>query len=407
MKQFFTVLKFELGNYFKNKGFVLTTLLLAVFFAGAVILPGFFIGGESTKADPDSDDNTPVALLDEQGILGDRQEFEQLLPDFNWINCADEEELNKSVRDGQAEAGFIIESATGYRYVVENNPLTTGLADSFEEAFAKQYRMKALAEAGIDADQVEALYETPMQSEMVILGKDSARNYIYTYVLVLVMYIIIIFYGQMIATSVTTEKSNRAIEILVTSVNSNSLIFGKILAGALSSLIQGGIILGAGVGAYHFSRDSWNHQLDFLFDIPGEVWATFIVFGILGYFLYAFVFGMLGALVSKTEDISKSAMPVTMIYIVAFFAAIVGMNSPDSLLMKVLSFVPFTSCNSMFVRVAMGSVSAAEIVISALLLLASCGAAGVLTAKIFRLGTLMYGNPVKLRSALKKIRERQ
>ena len=66
-----------------------------------------------------------------------------------------------------------------------------------------------------------------------VLGKDGEQNYWYTYVLVFVVYFLIIFYGQMIATSVTTEKSNRAIEILVTSVNPNSLICGKVLAGRL------------------------------------------------------------------------------------------------------------------------------------------------------------------------------
>ena len=132
---------------------------------------------------------------------------------------------------------------------------------------------------------------------------------------------------------------------------------------------------------------------------------TFIFFGIFGYLLYAFIFGMLGALVSKTEDISKSSTPVTMIYIAAFLIAMFGMSSPDSVLMKVASFIPFTSCNSMFIRVAMGTVSAAEIAISALILVLSCGAAGFLAAKIFRFGTLRYGNPIKFTNALKKIRE--
>ena len=92
---------------------------------------------------------------------------------------------------------------------------------------------------------VESIYAEPMQSEMMILGKDSAQNYWYTYVLIFLLYFMIIFYGQMIAVSVTTEKSNRAIEILVTSVNSNSLIFGKVLAGAISGVVQAGIILGS------------------------------------------------------------------------------------------------------------------------------------------------------------------
>ena len=84
-----------------------------------------------------------------------------------------------------------------------------------------------------------------MKSETMILGKDSAMNYWYTYALIFILYFLIIFYGQMIAVSVTTEKSNRAIEILVTSVDSNSLIFGKVLAGAIGGIVQAGVILGS------------------------------------------------------------------------------------------------------------------------------------------------------------------
>lgn len=406
MKQFLTVLKFEIGNYFKNKSFVYTTVILALVMAGIVIIPTFFMGNADNKADSDEDSKTIVALLDEKGILGDLEEFERLIPQYDWVNCSNEKELKNAVSNDKAEAGFMILGETQYTYVVENRSMIDSIQSAFEAGLAKNYREKAFGEMGIDPESVEALYDTPIESDTIILGKDSAKNYMYTYVLVFVMYLMVIFYGQMIATSVTSEKSNRAIEILVTSVDSNSLIFGKVLAGAISSLIQGGVILGAGVVSYNMFRGAWNNQLDFLFDIPSDVWFIFILFGILGYLLYAFIFGMLGALVSKTEDISKSSMPITLIYIAAFIIAIVGMSTPDSVMMKVASFIPFTSCNSMFIRVAMGSVSIVEVVISALVLMVSCVITGFLAAKVFRFGTLMYGNPIKFTNALKKIREK-
>ena len=209
----------------------------------------------------------------------------------------------------------------------------------------------------------------------------------------------------MIATSVTTEKSNRAIEILVTSVNPTSLISGKVLAGAIAGVLQAGIILGSGFVSYGFVKDAWGGMLDFLFDIPTNVLVIYAVFAVLSYLLYAFIFGMLGALVSKTEDISKSSSPVLMIYIVSFMIAIFGMSSDsNNIVMKVASYIPFTSGNAMFVRVAMGSVPTWEVIISGVILAASCVIAGILAAKIFRYGTLHYGNPIKLKTALKKAR---
>ena len=111
---------------------------------------------------------------------------------------------------------------------------------------------------------------------------------------------------------------------------------------------------------------------------------------------------MLGALVSKTEDISKSSSPVLMIYIVSFMIAMFGMTESNSMLMKVASYIPFTSGNAMFIRVSMGSVALWEVIVSAGILALGCVVAGVLAAKIFRYGTLHYGNPIKLKTALKK-----
>ena len=126
----------------------------------------------------------------------------------------------------------------------------------------------------------------------------------------------------------------------------------------------------------------------------------------MGYLLYAFCFGMLGALVSKTEDISKASMPVLMIYMISFFITIFGMNDSNGMLIKVASFIPFTSSNGMLIRIAMGSVEMWEVILSGALLAVFCVGAGVLAANIFRFGTLMYGNPIKFTTALKKIREK-
>lgn len=409
MKQFFTVLKFELNNYFKNKSFVLTTILLMILAIGIIGVPGIIMDKDDSGSD-DGDkaaDKKIVALYDVNESIGDTESFAAAMGiAVDWKECTDESQLKEAVTEGDAEAGFIVEDLLHYTYVVENSSMSDTLEQSFIQAAAATCRSQTLTEQGLDAAQIDALYQMQPEGETQILGKDSVGNYAYTYILIMVLYFLLIFYGQMIATSVTSEKSNRAIEILVTSVDSNSLIFGKVFAGAIAGLIQCVLILGSAVGAYQFFRESWGGMLDDVLQIPVPVWVTFAVFGMMGYLLYAFCFGMLGALVSKTEDISKASMPVTMIYLVSFFIAIFGMNDSNSMLMRVASFVPFTSNNGMLIRVAMGSVETWEIIISGILLAATCIAAGFLAAKIFRFGTLMYGNPIKFSTALKKIREK-
>lgn len=406
MKQFFTVLKFELSNYFKNKSFVVTTVLLTVLAMGVIIVPTLFMNRGSSEGENKAEETT-LAIWDVQGQIEDLDMLGLAMGQkVVWKECKTEKEVRALVENREAEAGFLVEDLLHYTYVVENNSMMDQTDMVFGQALAGVYRNAQLKAQGINPEEIEILYHTMPEAKIDILGKDSAGNYAYTYMLIMVLYMMLLLYGQMIAVSVTTEKSNRAIEILVTSVNSNSLIFGKVLAGAIAGVIQCALILGSAVGSYRMFRENWGYKLDFLFRIPGNVWAAFIIFGLLGYLLYAFFFGMLGALVSKTEDISKTSMPITLIYLVSFFIAIFGMNVSDGLLIKVASFIPFTSSNSMLIRIAMGSVEIWEVVVSGLLLALSCAGAGILAAKIFRFGTLMYGNPVKFTNALKHIREK-
>jgi len=322
-----------------------------------------------------------------------------------WITYSSKDKLKEDVETGEIDAGFVVKNSMEITYVVQDMSMHDYLSSMIQMSLEEIYKQQYLMDKGLTEEEILESESFYVNMEHEILGKDSGENYWYTYVLVFVVYFLIIFYGQMIATAVTTEKSNRAIEILVTSVSSNSLICGKVLAGAIAGVVQAAVILGAGFIAYGATKEAWGGMLDFLFNIPTNVLLVYAVFAVLSYVLYAFIFGMLGALVSKTEDISKSSTPVLMIYIVSFMIAMFGMTSnSNSLLMKVASYIPFTSGNAMFIRVSMGSVEIWEVLISAAILIASCIAAGILAAKIFRFGTLHYGNPIKFKTALKKVK---
>ena len=186
----------------------------------------------------------------------------------------------------------------------------------------------------------------------------------------------------MFAVSVTTEKSNRAIEILVTSVDSNSLIFGKVLAGAISGLIQAGIILGSALISYRLCAmpgdTDWISVPD-----PGSGMGCFCDIRASGLSALCFSPRNDRALVSKTEDISKTSSGVMIIYMAAFFVAMYGLTTPDSMVVQATSFIPFTSSNSMLIRVAMGAVAPWEIVVSGVILGVSCLLMGMPCGKDF------------------------
>lgn len=418
MKQFMTVLKFELNSYLKNKSFLITTCVLALAIAALVIVPTLIPGLLSEEGETSDTEISEEAIVEEDaseemgldslGIYVEESaeniniEMIQAAYPADWTVYSSKEELKEAVQDEEVTAGFVMQSADMVTYVVNDLSMTDYLAEEFTYVLADYYKQQYLLEQGLTPEEIMTAESFYIGVEDEVLGTDSVSNYAYTYILVFVVYFLIIFYGQMIATAVTTEKSNRAIEILVTSVSPNSLICGKVLAGAIAGVGQATLILGSGFVSYNLVGEKWGGILDFLFDIPSNILIIYAIFALLSYVLYAFIFGMLGALVSKTEDISKSSMPVLMIYIVSFFIAIVGMTDSNSMLMKVASYIPFTSGNAMFVRVSMGSVEIWEVLLSGGILAVSCVIAGVLAAKIFRFGTLHYGNPIKFRTALKK-----
>ena len=415
MKQFFNVLSFELSNYFKNKGYLITTILISILLIVGLSLPSFFDMSklipqlssnnseiiENSEEGDESKDKTSYIIMDTNNIISNKSILETAFPNSTWTIVNSKDEAENLIKSGDAKAGFIVESLNKYSYLVDNSGFTDTNQMIFENILSTLNQIEYAQNNNLNIDELQSVINIPFESEISILGKDSASNFFYVYIFVFAMYMMILLYGQLIAVSVTSEKSNRAIEVLVTSANSNSLIFGKVIGAALASFLQVAIILGSGMISYTLNSKAWNGLLDGVFKVPSNILLTFIIFGSIGYLFYSFIFGALGALVSKTEDISSSIGPVTMIFVVVFFISMFGLTNSDSLLIKIASFIPFSSSMTMLIRVALGTVSNIEVIISFIILLLSTILTALGAAKIYRLGTLMYGNPIKLKNALK------
>lgn len=405
MKDFFTVLKFELLSVINNKPFIISTVIICLLIFGGLSVPTikeqFF---SSSKSDEIVEDTTKYGFVNNDEREVNTSDYISSFQAGELVEFETDSQLKEKISSGEINFGAIINGPTNYEYIVINNEMNNNQRFFFEDALIKTFRIKELGILGLEYTEVEELFELPIESNTVVLGKDSAKNFLYTYILVFGLYFMIIVYGQLIASGVATEKSNRSMEVLITSTKSSNLIFGKVLGGALGGVLQFGLVLGTGFLAYSINAKAWDNSLDYIFKIPSDVLLTFSVFGILGYLLYAFIFGALGALVSRTEDISASSTPITLLFVAVFFISMTGMQNPDGIVLKIASFVPFSSFMSMFVRVSMGNVSTLEVVISLVLLAATTIAIGLLASAIYRMGTLMYGNRVKLKDIFKLMR---
>ena len=413
MNKFLTVLKYELKEYLSNKSFLVITILLAVLGAGALFLPRFIdmsgitgvviVEHEEKVSEKDEKANT-FLYLDQTQMLTDEL-LTAMLPDKTWKKAASVDEIRKMVEEQEAGAGFVVTGLTTYDYYVYNKGMMDENQLAFDQVMKQLNRMQYCAQNGLDFAEIAAMMDVPIEVNETVLNKDTGSNFWYCYMLVIAVFMLIVLYGQMIAVAVTNEKSNRAIEVLVTSTTSNSLLFGKVIAGAIAGLGQVALILASVLISYSINREVWGGQLDMVLNIPGEVILVFATFGMGGYLFYAFLYGAMGALVSKTEDISKSTGGLMMVIMVVYMFSLMQLTNVDGTIIKVLSFLPVSSYSTMFARIAMGTVAPWEIILSFAILVVSIFVVGILGAKLYRMGTLRYGNPISLTTALKDLKK--
>ena len=413
MKKFGVIFQYELMNYIKNKSYVITTVIIALVAGIIMFVPNFIdigsVTGENKNDVSDensgADSDSTILVYDKSGMVTDISFIQNFYHDDAIKKASGENELVDKVKADEVSAGFVVNSLTDYDYYVYNQSMTDDNQVVFTQVMTVLNQMVYCQKNGIDYSSLTQAFNPQIDCHENILGKDMGSNYWYCYGLVMIIFMIIIMYGSMVATSVTQEKSNRTMEVLVTSVDTNLLFFAKVLAGAVAALIQSAVMLGTVLISYKINQDKWGGMLNMILDIPANVLVVFALFGIGGFLFYTFIYGAMGALVSKTEDINKSAGGVQMVIMIVYFITLASLTDVDGIMIKVTSFLPVSSYSAMFARVAMGSVNTWEIVVSFIILVASIVVVGIIGAKIYRMGTLRYGNPIKLSNAFKSIKE--
>ncbi|WP_115715460.1 ABC transporter permease [Amedibacterium intestinale] len=401
MREFLIVLRFELKTMLSKKSFLISTIIVML---GAIVLFSLprFISNDGQDNNGAVTKDKKMLVYDQMDVLKNQLLMQQSFPEYEIQFVDSLSEVKDQVKDGKVDAGFEIRNSSEFVYYVENSSLNDMTSSRFESMMKQNFQTSELKKLGYDVNKVQKVYQSAIASETQVLGKDGKSNYFYTYVLILLLYMMILIYGNQIGVGVATEKSNRAIEILTTSCSSNALIFGKVMAGAITGIIQTSLMVGSFLLSYSWNAQSWNYSLDRFLNIPSSVLLTFAMFGILGYLLFSFLFGAIGALCSKVEEVNGATLPLQLFIVAVFLISMVTLQIPDTLFAKIVCYIPFTSWMCMFVNVALGSVSFIEVIISLLLLAITTLCVGFIGAKLYRRGTLSYGNHLKLKKVLFK-----
>lgn len=420
MKQFFAVFEYEMGTYLKKRPFQIVTFLLMVLIAVGLTLPRFFASSEESSSTGLEGQFIAVVASDKMGVTS-----EQLSALLNQSLGAGEgeifqpysgtkEELMQDVEEGNYNDGLLFDSFLQYTRITGTVSLYDQFSAVLQEVLLQNYRAQAMAESGMSQEQVQQILSAQVQEtlEQTESGKNQANSYLFTYLLIMLLYMAIIFYGQMVASSVATEKSSRAMELLITSARPSSLMFGKVFGAGCAGLLQFVLILGTAYGAYQINEPYYTGAMSVmksLFNLPVETLLFALVCFVMGFFIYAFMFAALASLVSRLEDLSNVITPATMLFVVVFFIVIVALNTGevDTPLMIACSYIPLTSPMAMFVRFTMGEVAVWEVAVSVVLMAAGAAALGYLGAAIYRVGVLMYGKPPKLSGLFAMLKNQQ
>lgn len=419
MKQIGIVFKFEFLGYAKRRYFIILTLLLMVVVAVILSWPrlssGFSRADDSQQGAPvEASQAVEVALA---AIDGDAQAAAEYYNTamhgvgYRFVSVdLDRQSLEQQVDAGIYDSAILLTDPLQYVRFVRNTDLYDSFSSLFNEMMLGRYRADMLAELGVPVDEAAQLLSANVQAETVTTasGKDGAQNFLYTYILIMLLYFTIIMYGNMVSSNVANEKTTRAMELLITSAKPSSLMFGKVLGAGVAGLAQFILIIGTAFAFYQLNAEYFvgNYLVQSIFAMPLSLLLYSVLFYVLGFFIYAFLYAALASLVSRMEDLSQAILPMTFVLIIAFMVVVfsISSGSVNNVAMVVCSYIPLTSPMAMFARVAMGDVAGWEIAISVAVLLVSTVGVGYLASAIYRLGVLLYGNPPKPAEIVKMLR---
>ncbi|KGX86157.1 ABC transporter permease [Pontibacillus marinus] len=403
MNKFWVIFTHTFMTRLKSKAFIWTTVISLVFVLGLTNIDRIMdqFGGDEKAAE--------VAVIDESGELFSGLE-QQLSTQKDVVDIQQfdgtKEEAKQAVKDEEYKGYLHLsynESNIPEAQYFANQIAENKVSGRLQQAIQQLKVAVATEKAGIDQGTIQQIY-APVAFEKVALQENAktqeelnkARGLVY--IMLFLLYMGVIMYGNMIAMDVAKEKSSRVMEILISSASPVKQMFGKILGIALLGVLQFGLILIVGYQSIkaNMSDDGIGAFLG-LSDLDMDTLIYSIVFFLLGYLLYATLAAMLGSLVSRIEDAQQLITPMTLMIVVVFMVAMFGLNAPDSTLITVTSYIPFFTPMVMFLRVGMLDVPFWEAGISILLLIATTIVLGIIGARIYRGGVLLYGKSSSLK----------
>lgn len=391
----------EISERARSKAYLATTGLTILIVLGLIIVPNLFGGGtaESTVGSLGEGNDVIVTTAVELGNANDEPGDPPSIA-IETIQFADRDEAVAALGAGEVDAVLV----DGEEVIVANVGGFGGssFVDGLQRSAGTVQIQQVIAEQGQEAaDIIEILTSDPLEVTSLSQGDpaEGESRTITAYFGLLLLYLAVLLYGTWILTGVTEEKSNRVVEVLLSSVRPWQILGGKIVGIGALALVQ---LLGTIVVALVALR------VTDAFDLPPiEIGAVLnlLLWFLVGFLIFAVLFGAAGSLVSRSEDANTIAMPMSMTAVVGFFVSIAALNDPDGIVAVIFTFVPLTSPFVVPVRTALEAIPLWEYLTALVIALVTIVVLTRMAGRIYAGGLLRYGGRVKLREAWRSASE--
>ena len=433
MEHFSLIATREYLNKIGNKSFILMTLLLPILLSGITFLISFL-------SSVNNDTSKNISVVDNTGYIYQKLDSSTDII-YDLIDDATIDEA-KEISRNKSDYGLLYinnfdspeEIAESIMFISETSPSFTVLnkLESQLESILTDENFRIL---GIDINQINSskiivnLFQESFDGEETT-RLDGIVKLGFGFALGMLLYFFIFAYGSMIMMSVMEEKTSRIVEIIISSVKPFNLMTGKIIGVSLAGLTQV-LIWGVmfSVFSYFFSTyfgisassssgeiilsteeadaisSSALEMISAFMNLPlTNIFFAFIIYFIGGYFLYASIFAAIGASIDNQADAQQFMLPITLIIIIGLYVGVLTVpEDPNGIVAQIFSYIPFTSPIVMLMRIPHG-VPLYEQILSVTILFSSVLLVIWISAKIYRIGILMYGKKITYGEMIKWLR---
>ncbi len=406
MKDIITVMKFTIKDMVKRKSFIISTLIILLLIVVGFNIPNII---KSFSGETSGD---KLLIVDNENIFeGNLELLKQM--DLGYeieIRNATFDEIKTKIENDEIYDAIIIEKQDNnvkIRYIVESTTMMEGVPESIINTINTLYTNIQISKLGLTEAELQLI--TP-NFEFILEQteeEEASGNILVMMLMSIVLFYAIYFCAYQVSSSITTEKTSKIMETLVTSTSPRTIVLGKTIGIGIVGLIQMiAIVITALISAKTFlDPEILNSVLD-MSNITLYLGIITIVYFILGYFAYALLYALTGSTVSKPEDIQSANQPVALITVAGFYLAYFTMMNPTSELNLLASLLPISSPFCMPFRIMMGLATGTDVALSIAILIVTILLIAKVAIKIYSNAILNYGTKMGIKDIINMYKER-